>query len=129
MENDLLSISAYAVSVITAIYSFYKYKTIESQLKEHKFEISEQLKVEDFKQEPETEPTPEPTPVPEPEPLIAYSTFQNAEPTEPDAIKSLLTNKAGVKALMDILQLIKLDFPDFEDIADDKKSEKQESLI
>jgi hypothetical protein len=128
MENDLLSISAYGVSIITAIYSFYKYKTIESQLKEHKFQISEQLKVEDFEPEPTPEPVIEITPVIEQEPLIAYSTFQNAEPTEPDAIKSLLTNKAGVKALMDILQLIKLDFPDFEDIADDKK-EKPESLI
>ena len=128
MENDLLSISAYAVSIITAIYSFYKYKTIETQLKEHKFEISEQLKVEDFEPEPTPEPVIEIKPVIEQEPLIAYSTFQNAEPTEPDAIKSLLTNKAGVKALMDILQLIKLDFPDFEDIADDKK-EKPESLI
>jgi hypothetical protein len=128
MENDLLSISAYGVSIITAIYSFYKYKNIESQLKEHKFQISEQLKVEDFEPEPTPEPVIEITPVIEQEPLIAYSTFQNAEPTEPDAIKSLLTNKAGVKALMDILQLIKLDFPDFEDIADDKK-EKPESLI
>jgi len=41
MEFEILSISAYVVSVITAIYSFYKYKTIEAQLKEHKFEISE----------------------------------------------------------------------------------------
>ena len=119
MENDLLSISAYAVSVLTAIYSFYKYKTIESQLKEHKFEISEQLKVEDFK----PEPTPEPTP--EPETLIAYPTFKNEEPTTNDCIKSLLSNKDAVKALMDMLQLIKNEYPDFDDIADDKK----ESLI
>ena len=122
MENDLLSISAYAVSVLTAIYSFYKYKTIESQLKEHKFEISEQLKVEDFK----PEPTPEPTP--EPETLIAYPTFKNEEPTTNDCIKSLLSNKDAVKALMDMLQLIKNEYPDFDDIADDKK-EKPESLI
>ena len=122
MENDLLSISAYAVSVITAIYSFYKYKTIESQLKEHKFEISEQLKVEDFETKQEPEPTPEP------ETLIAYPTFKNEEPTTNDCIKSLLSNKDAVKALMDMLQLIKNEYPDFDDIADDKK-EKQESLI